>query len=192
MRQQVFIQVVLGEEGLPAQVAAEGVLLPAEAEVGLQVTFGAEALIAEAAAERLLTSVGQHESSRRGDRGTASCQCECFCGPPGRGPRPGSFRRSHRRRGGWVFSSVALDVGCQSSIFNEHLSTELADVWSLPSVDPPVAPEGSRPWEGLPTDAAGIRFDAGVTLHVSLDVLETFSTDVADLPGVSVDLEVVR
>lgn len=93
---------------------------------------------------------------------------------------------------GGSVSGVALDVGRQSSIFNEHLSTELADVWSLPGVDPPVAPEGSRPREGLPADAAGVRFDAGVNPHVSLDVLEAFSTDVPDLPGASVDLEVER
>lgn len=42
-------------------------------------------------------------------------------------------------------SGVALDVGCQNSFFNERLPTQLADVWSLPGVVPPVAPEGSRP-----------------------------------------------
>lgn len=53
VHQQVFLQVILGDKGLPAQVAAEGTLLPTEAEVGLQATSGAEALIAEVAAEQL-------------------------------------------------------------------------------------------------------------------------------------------
>lgn len=46
VRQQVLFQVILGDEGLPAQVAAKRAFLPVEAEVCLQVTFGAEALSA--------------------------------------------------------------------------------------------------------------------------------------------------
>lgn len=60
VRQQVFLQVVLGDKGLPAQVAAECALLVVEADVGLQVPFGAEALVAQAAAEQLLPGVCLH------------------------------------------------------------------------------------------------------------------------------------
>lgn len=93
---------------------------------------------------------------------------------------------------GWFFPSVAPDVGRQRSVIDERLPTELADVWSLPAVDPPVAPQGPGPGEGFTADAAGVRFDAGVTPHVGLNVLIGSTTDVTDLTHVSVDLQVVH
>ncbi len=93
---------------------------------------------------------------------------------------------------GRFVSGVVPDVRCQSAIIDERLPTELADVRSLPTVDPRVAPQGSGAWEGFSADTAAIRFDAGVTPHMSLNVLIGFTTDVTDFSGVSVTLQVVR
>lgn len=60
VRQQVFLQVIFGDKGLPAEATAERTIFLMEPDVGLQVAFSAEALVAEAAVEWLLTRVGQH------------------------------------------------------------------------------------------------------------------------------------
>lgn len=92
---------------------------------------------------------------------------------------------------GWFVSGVVPDVSGQSAIIYERLPAELANVRSLPAVDPLVAPQSTRPWERLTADATAIRFDAGVTPHVGLDVLVGFSTDVTDFTSISVSLQVV-
>lgn len=89
---------------------------------------------------------------------------------------------------GWFVSGVVPDVRCQSTVIDERLSTELTDVRSLPGVDPLVAPQGAEPGKGFTADAAAVWFDAGVTPHVSLNVLVGFTADVADFTGFSVTL----
>ena len=83
------------------------------------------------------------------------------------------------------------DVHRQSAVIDERLPTELADVRSLPTVDPLVAPQSTGPREGFTTDAAAVRFDTGVTPHVGLDVLVGFTADVTNLTCVSVSLQMV-
>lgn len=91
--------------------------------------------------------------------------------------------------GGFV-SSVVPDVSGQSAVIDERLPTELADVWSLPAVDPLVSPQSAGPWEGLTADAAAVRFDTCVASHVGLNVLVGFPTDVTDFTSISVSLQV--
>lgn len=202
VRQQVFLQVVLGDEGLPAQVAAERSLLLVEPDVGLQVSFGAEALVAEAAAERLLPSVGQHvgvQPSHLPEGFPTDAALERLLARvdpfvdlqdvDGRQAFPAGLAGDPVGR---FVSGVVPDVRRQSAVIDERLPAELADVRPLAAVDPLVAPQGSGPREGFTADAAAVRFDAGVTPHVSLNVLIRFSADVTDLSGFSVALQVVR
>lgn len=202
VRQQVFLQVILGDESLPAQVAAERSLLLVEANVSLQVSFGAEALVAEAAAERLLAGVGQHVGVQ------PSHLPEGF-------PADATLERLLARvdplvdlqdvdRGqalptglagdavGWFVSGVVSDVCRQSAVINERFPAELADVRSLPTVDPLVASQCTGPREGFTTYTTAVRFDTGVTPHVSLNVLVGFTTDVTNFTGISVSLQMVR
>ncbi len=92
---------------------------------------------------------------------------------------------------GRFVSGVVPDVRRQSSVIYERLSAELTDVRSLSGVDPLVTPQRAEPRKGFAADAAAVRFDAGVTPHVSLDVLVGFTADVADFPSISVTLQVV-
>lgn len=87
---------------------------------------------------------------------------------------------------------MVSNVRGKSAVIDERLPTELADVRSLTAVYPLVAPQGTGSREGLPADATAVRFDAGVTPHVRLDVLVGFTTDVTDLSSISVDLQVVH
>lgn len=201
VRQQVFLQVVLGDEGLPAQVAAEGALLLVETDVGFQVPFGAEALAAQATAERLLAGVGQHvgvQPSHLPEGFPADATQEWFLA----GVNPlvdlqdldGGQALPAGLTGdavGRFVSGVVLDVRQQSAVVDECLPAELAYIGSLPGVDPLVAPQGTGPRVGLPTGAAAVRFDPGVSPHVGLNVLVGFPADVTDLTGVSVSLQVV-
>lgn len=200
--QQVFLQVVLGDEGLPAQVAAERSLLLVEADVRLQVTFGAEALVAKAAAERLFPGVGQHmgvQPSYLPEGFPADTALERFLA---RMDPLVDLQDMDRCQAlptglagdavGWFVAGVIPDVRRQSAVVDERLSAELTDVRSLPTVDPLVAPQGTRPREGFSADAAAVWFDARVTPHVSLDVLVCFTADVTDFASVSVSLQVVR
>lgn len=202
VRQQVFLQVVLGDEGLPAQVAAERSLLLVEADVRLQVTFGAEALVAEAAAERLLPGVGQHVGVQpshlsEGFPADAALERLLACVDP-LVDLQDVDRRQTLPAGltgdavGWFVTGVIPDVRRQSAIVDECFPAELADVRSLPTVDPLVAPQGAGPREGFSANAAAVWFDACVTPHVSLNVLVCFTADVTDFAGVSVSLQVVR
>lgn len=202
MRQQVLLQVVLGDEGLPAEAAAEGALLPVEAQVGLQVALGAEALAAQAAAERFLPCVGQRVGVQPSHlpKGfpTHAAQEGFF-------PRVDPFVDLQDLRGGQALSTrvagdplgrllsgVAADVSHQGAVINERFPTELADVRPLAGVDPLVAPQGAGSGVGLPTGGAGEGFEPSVAPHVRVDVLVGLPTDVADLPHVSVELQVLR
>lgn len=200
--QQVFLQVVLGDKGLAAHVAAERPLLLVEPDVGLQVSFGAEALVAEAAAEWLLSGVGQHvgvQPSHLPEGFPADATLEWLLAGVDplvdlqdvdrRQALPAGLAGDALR---WFVSSVVPDVRRQRTVIGERLPAELADVRSLPTVDPLVAPQSAKPRERLTADAALVRFDAGVTPHVSLNVLVGFTADVADFTGVSVSLQVNR
>lgn len=89
---------------------------------------------------------------------------------------------------GRFVSGVVPDVRRQSTVIDERLSTKFTDVRPFSGVDPLVAPQGTEPWKGFTADAAAVWFEAGVTPHVSLNVLVGFTTDVADFTGVSVTL----
>lgn len=93
---------------------------------------------------------------------------------------------------GRFYPGVVPDVRRQSTVIDKRLPTEFTDIRALPTVDPPVAPQSTGPWERLSTDAAVVRFDAGVTPHVGLDVLIGSTTNVTDFTGVPVGLQVVR
>lgn len=201
VRQQVLFQVILGDEGLPAQVAAKRAFLPVEAEVCLQVTFGAEALSAQAAAEWLLTCVCQLvgiQPSQLPEGFPADAALEGFLAcvdPPvnledvdGGEALPTCLARDAV---GWFVSGVVPDVQGESAVIDERLATELADIWSLPTVDSLVAPQSTRPRKGLPADTAVVRFDACVAPHVSLNVLVGFPAYVTDFAGVSVTLQML-
>lgn len=201
VRQQVLLKIVLGNKGLPAQVAAEGALLSVEAEVCLQVAFGAEALTTEAAAERLLTRVCQHvgvQPSHLPEGFPADAALEGFLARvdplvdfedmDGGKALPAYLTGDAV---GWFVSRVVPDVCGERTVIDERLPAELTDVRSLPAVDPLVAPQGTGPRKGLPADGAVVRFDTGVTPHVGLDVLVGFSADVTDFAGVSVTLQVL-
>lgn len=202
VRQQVFLQVILGDKGLPAQMAAERALLPVEAHVRLQVTFGAEALVAEAAAERLFAGVCQCvgvEPAHLPEGLPADTALERLLARvdplvdlqdmDGRQALPTGLAGD---AGGWFVPGVVPDVRCQGAVINERLPTELTDIWALPAVDPLVAPQGAGPREGLPTDGTAVRFDAGVTAHVRFDVLVSLTADVTDVPSIPVSQQVVR
>lgn len=201
VRQEVFLEVVLGDKGFPAQAAAKWPLLPMEADVGLQVSFGAEALAAEAAAERFLPGVSQHVGFQPSDLPegfpTDATQ-EWFLArvdplvdlqdvdrgqalPTGLTGDPA----------GRFVSRVVLDVGHQSAVIYECLPAEFADIRSLSAVDPLMTPQSTGPWEGLTTYVAAVWFHASVPPHVGLYVLVAFTTDVTDFPGVSVGQQVV-
>lgn len=201
MRQQVLLQVVLGDEGLPAEAAAEGTLLLVEADVGLQVALGAEALVAQTAAERLLTCVGQHVGIQpshlpEGFPADATqkrllASVDAFVDLQDLCRRQALSTRVTGDALGWFLSGVVPDVRHQSAVINECFATELADVRPLARVDPLVAPQGSGSGVRFPAGGAGERFDASVTAHVRVDVLVGFPTDVTDVSHVSVELQVV-
>lgn len=86
---------------------------------------------------------------------------------------------------------MVSDVRRQSAIIDESLPTEFADVRPLTTVDPLVAPQSTGPREAFPADATAVWFNTGVAAHVGVNVLVGFAADVADLPGVSVGLQVV-
>lgn len=81
-------------------------------------------------------------------------------------------------------------VHFQGAALNESLATVLADVWTLAAVNLLVAPECSRSREAFGTDTAAVGFDAGVTAHVCLHVLELLPADAAGAAGLSVRLQV--
>lgn len=83
------------------------------------------------------------------------------------------------------------NVGRQRAALGERLPADLTDVRPLPAVDPPVPPQSAGSREGLPADAAGVRFDARVAPHVGLYVLEGVAADVANLTFLPVALKVV-
>lgn len=201
MREQVLLQVVLGDEGLPAEAAAEGALPAVEAHVGLQVALGAEALAAEAAAERLLPRVGQHvgvqppqlpkglptDATQEGflPRVDAFVDLQDL----GRGQAlPAGVAGDSLGR---FLSGVVADVRHQGAVIDERFPAELADVRPLARVEAFVAPQGAGPGVGFAAGAAGEGLDPGVTPHVGVDVLVGLPTDVADLPRLSVELQVV-
>lgn len=202
MRQQVFLQVVLGDEGLPAEAAAEGALPLVETDVGLQVALGAEALAAEAAAEWLLTCVGQRvgvQPSHLPEGLPTDATLKRFLASVDPFVDLQDLCRrqtlSTRVTGDALsrfLSRVVPDVHHQGAVVHERLPAELADVRPLSRVNPLVAPQGSGSGVRLPAGGAGERFDAGVTPHVSVDVLVGFPADVADVPHVSVELQVFR
>lgn len=78
----------------------------------------------------------------------------------------------------------------QGAALDEGLAAVLADMWPLATVNLLVAPECSGSGEAFGTDAAAVRFDAGVTAHVRLHVLELLPTDAAGATGLTVRLQV--
>lgn len=168
----------------------------------LQVTFGAEALATDAAAKWLLTSVREHVGVQPSylpegfstdttlEGLFASVDPLVYFEYMDRGQAFATGVTGHAV--GRFVPGVVPDVHCQSAIIDESLPTELTDVRPLTAVDPLVAPQSTGSWEAFPADAAAVRFDTCVAAHVGVNVLVGFATDVADLPGVSVSLEVVQ
>lgn len=199
--QQVLLQVILGDEGLPAQVAAEGPLLLVEAEVRLQVSFGAKAFAAEAAAERFLSGVRQHVGVQRSNLPESFPTDVAGEWPlPRMNPPVNSqdLERGEALAAGLAGDAadvsvcgVVPDVGRQRAALCERLPTDLTDVRPLAAVDPPVPSQSPGSRKGLPTDAAGVRFDARVAPHVGLDVLKGVAADVANLTFLTVALQVI-
>lgn len=74
-----------------------------------------------------------------------------------------------------------LQVCCQRAAIGVRLPADLTDEWTLPAVGLPVAAQSTGPRERFTANATVVRFEAGVTSHVGLDVLVLFATDVTNV-----------
>lgn len=81
---------------------------------------------------------------------------------------------------------MTSSVGLQSGALNEGLTTVVADIRALTTVNLLVTPQCTRSGEVFATDKAAVWFEARVAPHVGLHVLESLPADTADPASLSV------
>lgn len=90
-----------------------------------------------------------------------------------------------------LVSGVVLQVRRQRAAVGVRLPADLTDERALPAVGLLVAPQSTGPREGFTTNAAAVRFEAGVASHVGLNVLVVFAADVTNVACFFVRLQML-